>query len=67
LDWRRLGRPQNWEKLGVKIGSVHVVRTSTSVIVYPSRLRGFDVDELVISGRIVERVKGVLECNFGLF
>jgi hypothetical protein len=30
-------------------------------------LRGFDVDELLmLSGRIVERVKGVLECYFGL-
>jgi len=67
LDWRRLGRPRNWEKLGVKIGSVRVVRTSKSVIVHPGRLRGFDVDELLmLSGRIVKRVKGVLECHFDL-
>jgi hypothetical protein len=67
LDWRKLGRPRNWEKLGVKIGNVRVVRTSRSIIVHPGRLRGFDVDELLmLSGRIVERVKGVLECNFGL-
>lgn len=68
LDWKRLGRPRNWEKLGVKIGNVRVVRTSKSVIVHPGRLRGFDVDELLmLSGRIVERVKGVLEGYFGLF
>jgi hypothetical protein len=68
LDWKRLGRPRNWEKLGVKIGNVRVVRTSKSVIVHPGRLRGFDIDELLmLSGRIVERVKGVLECHFGLF
>jgi hypothetical protein len=67
LDWRRLGRPRNWEKLGVKIGNVRVVRTSKSVIVHPGRLRGFDVDELLmLSGRIVERVKSVLEGYFGL-
>jgi hypothetical protein len=67
LDWRRLGRPRNWEKLGVKIGNVKVVRTSKSVIVHSGRLRGFDVDELLmLSGRIVERVRGVLEGYFGL-
>ena len=67
LDWRRLGHPRNWEKLGVKIGAVRVVRTSKSVIVHPGRLRGFDVDELLmLSGRIVERVKSVLECHFDM-
>ncbi|MBN2237333.1 MAG: hypothetical protein JW729_07220 [Bacteroidales bacterium] len=46
---------------------MRVVRTNKSVIVHPGRLRGFDVDELLmLSGRIVERVKGVLECHFDL-
>ena len=63
----RLGRPRNWEKLGVKIGNVRVVRTSKSIIVHPRRLRGFDVDELLmLSGRIVERARMVLENRFGL-
>ena len=67
LNWRRLGRPRNWEKLGVKIGNVRVVRTSKSIIIHPGRLRGFDVDELLmLSGRIVERVRMVLENRFGL-
>jgi hypothetical protein len=67
LNWKRLGRPRNWEKLGVKIGKVRVVRTSKSIIIHPGRLRGFDVDELLmLSGRIVERVKIVLESRFGL-
>jgi len=67
LDWKRLGRPRNWEKLGVRIGNVRVVRTSKSVIVHPGRLRGFDVDELLmLSGRIVERVRMVLENKFGM-
>jgi hypothetical protein len=67
LSWKRLGRPRNWEKLGVKIGNIRVVRTSKSVIIHPGRLRGFDVDELLmLSGRIVERVRMVLENRFGL-
>jgi hypothetical protein len=67
IEWKRLGRPRNWEKLGVRIGNVRVVRTSKSIIVHPGRLRGFDVDELLmLSGRIVERVRMVLENRFGM-
>jgi hypothetical protein len=67
IEWERLGRPRNWEKLGVRIGNVRVVRTSKSIIVHPGRLRGFDVDELLmLSGRIVERVRMVLENKFGM-
>lgn len=67
LDWKRLGRPRNWEKLGVRVGNVRVVRTSKSVIIHPGRLRGFDVDELLmLAGRIVERVRMVLENKFGM-
>ena len=67
LDWVKLGRPANWEMLGVRIGSVRVVRTSRSVIVYPGRLRGFDVDELlVMAGRTVEWVRSILEGRFGM-
>ncbi len=67
VEWKRLGRPRNWEKLGVRIGNVRVVRTSKSIIVHPGRLRGFDVDELLmLSGRIVERARMVLENRFGM-
>jgi hypothetical protein len=67
LNWKRLGRPRNWEKLGIKIGNIRVVRTSKSVIIHPGRLRGFDVDELLmLSGRIVERARMALENRFGL-
>ena len=67
IEWKRLGRPRNWEKLGVKIGNVRVVRTTKSIIIHPGRLRGFDVDELLmLSGRIVERVRMVLENRFGM-
>ena len=67
LDWKKLGRPRNWEKLGVVIGCVRVVRTPKNVIIHPGKLRGFDVDELLMfSGRVVERVKLVLESRFGM-
>jgi len=67
IVWKRLGRPRNWEKWGVRIGRVRVVRTSKSIIVHPGRLRGFDVDELLmLSGRVVERVRMVLENKFGM-
>ena len=67
LDWKKLGRPRNWEKLGIKIGNIRVVRTSKSIIIHPGRLRGFDVDELLmLSGRITERVRMVLENRFNL-
>ena len=62
-----MGRPRNWEKLGVRIGNVRVVRTSETIIVHLGRLRGLDVDELLmLSGRIVERVRMVLENRFGM-
>ena len=35
LNWKRLGRPRNWEKLGVRIGNVRVVRTTKSIIIHP--------------------------------
>jgi len=62
LDWTKLGCPSNWEKLGIKIGNIKVVRTIKNIIIYPGRLRGFDVNELLmLSERIVERVRMVLE------
>lgn len=35
IDWRKLGSPRNWVKLGVRIGGVRVVRTSRHVIIHP--------------------------------
>ena len=70
LDWRKLGSPRNWEQLGVRIGTVRVekhVGLTRSIIIHPGRLKGFDVDELEVdAGRIVERVKMVLENRFGM-
>jgi len=67
IDWRKLGCPRNWEKLSVKIGGVRVVRTSRHVIIHPGKLLGFDMMELKVeAGRIIERVKSVLETRFGM-
>jgi hypothetical protein len=67
IDWRKLGQPQNWDKLGFKIGKVRVVKTSRNIIIHPGKLRGFDVDELeVTAGRIIERVKAFLENRYGM-
>lgn len=67
LNWKGLGRSRNWEKLGVKIGNVRVVRTSKSIFVHSGKVQGFYVDELLmLSGRIFERVRMVLEKRFGL-
>ncbi len=67
IDWRKLGSPRNWVKLGVRIGDVRVVRTSRHVIIHPGRLMGFSTTELKVeAGRIIERTKMVLENRFGM-
>jgi hypothetical protein len=67
IDWRKLGCPRNWVKLGVRIGGVRVVKTSRHVIIHPGKLKGFDTTELKVeAGRIIESVKSVLENRFGM-
>ena len=67
IDWERLGSPKNWVKLGFRVTGVHVVKTSRSIIIHPGPLKGFDVDQLEVdSGRIVERVRYILEVKFGM-
>lgn len=67
IDWERLGSPRNWVKLGVRVTGVRVVKTSKSIIIHPGPLKGFDVDRLEVdSGRIVERVRSILEVKFGM-
>lgn len=67
LDWRKLGNPRNWEKLGVRIASVRVVRTSCSVIIHPGKFKGWDERELRdLAVRTVEWVKRILEDKFGM-
>ena len=67
IDWERLGAPRNWVKLGFRVTGVRVVKTPRNVIVHPGALKGFDVDALEVdSGRIVERVRYILEVRFGM-
>jgi hypothetical protein len=67
IDWRKLGEPRNWCKLGFRVAGVRVVKTSRNVIVHPGPLKGFDVDALEVdSGRIIERVRYILEVKFGM-
>jgi hypothetical protein len=70
LDWRKLGEPRNWVKLGVRLGTVRVVLNlglEPTVIIHPGQMKGFNVDELEIdAARVVERVRIVLEQRFGM-
>ena len=67
IDWEKLGKPNNWHQWGFRVTGVNVVKTSKSVIIHPGPLHGFDVDQLEVeSGRIVERVRYILEVKFKL-
>ena len=35
IDWKKLGSPNNWVKLGIKLGNVRVVKTSRHIIIHP--------------------------------
>ncbi len=70
LDWRKLGEPRNWVKLGVRLGTVRVVLNlglEPTVIIHPGQMKGFNVDELEMdAARVVERVRLILEERFGM-
>lgn len=75
LDWRPLGNPNNWRKLGVKIGEVRVVinerlgpnHDESNVIIHPGQMKGFESSAVFESSvRTVERVRGILEVKFGM-
>lgn len=67
VDWRKLGQPRNWVKLGFKLGNVRVVKTSQHIIIHPGKLRDFDADRLlVMAGEIVGRVRVELMARFGM-
>jgi hypothetical protein len=67
IDWEKLGQPRNWQQLGFRVTGVSVVKTSKSVIIHPGPLHGFDVDQLEVdAGRIIERVRYILEVKFGM-
>ncbi len=67
IDWRKLGQPRNWVKLGFKLGNVRVVKTSRHIIIHPGKLRDFNADcLLVMAGEIVGRVRLELMTRFGM-
>jgi DNA-binding MarR family transcriptional regulator len=67
IDWVKLGDPLNWEKLGVRIGGVRVVKTSQSVIIHPGKMYGHDLDALKVdAGRVIEHVRSILVNEFGM-
>src|SRR3972149_755056 len=67
IDWRKLGEPRNWVKLGFKLGNVRVVKTPRHIIIHPGKLRDFDADQLLVSaGQIVGRVRLELMVRFGV-
>jgi hypothetical protein len=67
IDWRKLGQPRNWVKLGFKLGNVRVVKTSRHIIIHPGKLRDFNADRLlVMAGEIVGRVRLELMVRFGM-
>lgn len=67
IDWRKLGEPRNWVKLGFKLGDVRVVKTSRHIIIHPGKLRDFNADRLlVMAGEIVGRVRLELMTRFGM-
>ena len=67
IDWRKLGQPRNWVKLGLKLGNVRVVKTSRHIIIHPGKLRDFNADQLLVTaGQIVGRVRLELMERFGM-
>jgi hypothetical protein len=67
IDWKKLGQPCNWVKLGFKLGSVRVVKTSRHIIIHPGKLRDFSADRLlVMAGEIIGRVRLELMTRFGM-
>jgi hypothetical protein len=67
IDWKKLGEPRNWVKLGFKLGNVRVIKTPRHIIIHPGKLRDFDADMLfVTAGQIVGRVRLELMVRFGM-
>jgi hypothetical protein len=62
IVWEKLGNPNNWVKLGVKLGRCRVEKTSKSIIVHSGRLQGFNPRYLLVeAGQIIGLVKDFLE------
>ena len=67
IDWKKLGQPRNWVKLGFKLGNVRVIKTPQHIIIHPGKLRDFNADcLLVMAGEIVGRARLELMTRFGM-
>jgi hypothetical protein len=62
VDWKSLGAPNNWVKLGVHVDGLRVERTSQNIIIHPGKMVGFNIEKLLFdAGRAVQKCKDVLE------
>lgn len=75
IDWRKLGDPKNWRKMGVKIGEVRVIlndrlgsnHDEANIIIHPGQMKGFSSKEVFENSvRVVERTRNILEIKFGM-
>jgi hypothetical protein len=61
IDWKKLGEPKNWRKMGIKLGSITVEKTSRSIIIHAGQLTGFYYEDLFIeAGAIIQLVRAKL-------
>jgi len=62
-----LGKPQNWEKFGIKVGKVRVEKTTKHIIVHTGQIAGVHPNHALIeAGSIIGTVLGVLR-TLGVF
>ena len=67
VDWKKLGDPNNWVKLGTHVDGLRVERTSQNIIIHPGKMSGFKIETLLFdSGRAVQKCKDILEGQFGM-
>lgn len=67
IDWKKLGNPCNWQKLGVHVDGLRVEKTSKNIIIHPGKLVGFSPDVLLVdSGRAIQKCRDILEVKFGM-
>lgn len=65
LDWKKLGEPRNWVKLGVKVGHVRVEKNMgkiPTVVIHTGQIIGIHPDYcLLMAGSIIADVKAILQ------
>lgn len=65
LDWKKLGEPNNWEKLGIKIGKVRVeknVGKLSTIIIHTGQIVGVHPDHCLLeAGGIIADVKAIIQ------